>query len=207
MGSNPASQTGSVLLAVRKDQDDPQAWSAFVDRYGPKVYAWCCQWRLQPADAEDVTQEVLAKLVQKLRTSYDPAKGSFRGWLKTLTRHAWSDYLATQRSATVGSGDSDVVERLHSLEARDDLLQALAEVFDLELLAEAQTRVKTQVQPRDWEIFQQLAIEGRSGPDVAREHGMKPSAVLTVRSRVQEKLRQQIQRLEGASPAPPEEAS
>jgi len=87
-------------------------------------------------------------------------------------------------------------ERLDSLEAREDLLTTLAETFDLEVLAEAQARVQLQVSPRDWKIFEALALEGRRGPDVAKELGMTVTAVLMAKSRVQKKLREQIRRLE-----------
>jgi RNA polymerase sigma-70 factor (ECF subfamily) len=191
-------RTGSVLLLLLDNPTDADCWNAFVDRYAPKIYGWCRQWRLQEADAQDVTQEVLARLVRKLRTfTYDPHKGTFRGWLKTLTHHAWCDYLEERGRA---GGGPEGLARLDTLEARQDLLGALAEVFDLELLAEAQARVQLQVSPRDWKIFQELAVEGRPGPAVARELGMTVTAVLMARSRVQKRLRQEIRRLEDASP-------
>jgi RNA polymerase sigma-70 factor (ECF subfamily) len=195
-------RTGSVLLLLLDNPTDADRWNAFVDRYAPKIYGWCRQWRLQEADAQDVTQEVLAQLVRKLRTfTYDPHKGTFRGWLKTLTHHAWCDYLEERRRA---GGGPEGLARLDTLEARQDLLGALAEVFDLELLAEAQARVQLQVSPRDWKIFQELAVAGRPGPAVARELGMTVTAVLMARSRVQKRLRQEIRRLEDASPRAPE---
>jgi RNA polymerase sigma-70 factor (ECF subfamily) len=197
MGSDSTSGTGSSLLTLLRGPS-PQAWNAFVDRYGPKVHGWCRQRGLQEADAENVTQDVLTLLVTKLREfRYDPDKGTFRGWLRTVTRHAWSDYLARQRPALVGSGSPEVVEQLHSLEAREDLLVSLADAFDLDLLAEAQARVQLRVKPRDWKIFHDLAVERRPARAVAEELGMRPSAVLTVRSRVQEQLRREVQRMEG----------
>ena len=94
-------------------------------RYGPHVHAWCRRWHLQEADAQDVTQDVLVKLVTRMRTfSYDRS-GSFRGWLKTVTYHAWCDYLHGQQRAGQGSGDSAVLAVLDSLEAGDDLAQHL----------------------------------------------------------------------------------
>lgn len=52
------------------------------------VYRWCRRWHLQDADAEDVTQAVLAKLTGKMGSfEYDPAR-SFRAWLKTVAHHA-----------------------------------------------------------------------------------------------------------------------
>jgi RNA polymerase sigma factor (sigma-70 family) len=198
MGDASATPTGSVLLMLLGNPTDSGCWNAFVDRYAPKIYGWCRQRGLQEADAEDVTQEVLTQLVQKLRTfSYDQKKGTFRGWLKTLTHHAWCDYLKKGRRAGGNEMNPEVLAVLERLEAPEDLLTALAEVFDLELLAEAQARVQLQVSPRDWKIFQALAIEGKSGPAVARELGMRVTAILMARSRVQKKLRQEIRRLEG----------
>jgi RNA polymerase sigma factor (sigma-70 family) len=197
MGSISSERTGSVLLLILNDPTDPQCWNAFVDRYAPQIYGWCRQKRLQDADAQDVTQEVLTRLVQKLPTfRYDPHKGAFRSWLKTLTQHALCDFLENRRRIGVGVQDPEAVTRLSTLEAREDLLQALAAAFDLEVLAEAEARVRLQVSIRDWKIFQELAVEGQPGSAVAGEMGMTVSAVLMARSRVQKKLRQEVRRLE-----------
>jgi RNA polymerase sigma-70 factor (ECF subfamily) len=205
MPRESTARTGSVLLSLLRDPDDPSAWKVFVERYGPIIYRWCRSWHLQEADAQDVTQNVLIQLVQKLRTfTYDPAKGAFRGWLKTLTYHAWSDYLERQRRGGVGSGNSAVLERLQSIEAREDLQKSLAEAYDLELLAEAEARVQLRVTPRDWKIFCALTREGRSGPTVAQELQMRVTAVLMAKSNVQKKLREEIRRLEGPNSGPVE---
>jgi RNA polymerase sigma-70 factor (ECF subfamily) len=201
MASGTSSGTGSVLLLLLNDPANPQFWAAFVDRYGPKVYGWCRQRGLQEADAQDVTQEVLTQLVQKLRTfTYDPNKGAFRAWLRTLTHHAWCDYLDSRRRAWGDGAGTDAPERLESVEAREDLLTALADAFDLEVLEEARARVRLKVSPRDWLIFQSLAVEGRPGPAVAAELKMSVTAVLMAKSRVLKQLRQEVRRLEGTRP-------
>jgi RNA polymerase sigma-70 factor (ECF subfamily) len=201
MERDDTSRTGSVLFVLLKDPGDPLAWKSFVERYGPKIYGWCRKWRLQEADAQDVTQNVLTKLVQKLGTfAYDPSKGSFRGWLKTVTHHAWRDYVESQERGAQRKDDTEFLQRIESLEARDDLVKSLGEVFDLELLAEAQARVQLRVTPRDWKIFHDLAVEGRPGPAVAKELHMTVTAVLMAKSRVQKKLREEVRHLEEQSP-------
>ena len=68
MDTSPDRRTSATLLArLRDPAADPAAWAAFVRRYGPLVYGWCRRWHLQEADAQDVTQDVLAKLVVRLR--------------------------------------------------------------------------------------------------------------------------------------------
>src|SRR6516164_639122 len=63
--SSVSTTSVSLLSRIRRDPSQPETWNEFVKRYAPKIYRWCRQWRLQEADAEDVTQNVLAKLVNK----------------------------------------------------------------------------------------------------------------------------------------------
>src|ERR1700730_15818103 len=115
----------TLLTQLQQDPSDQADWDEFVDRYGRHIYRWCRQWKLQDADAEDVTQNILMKLTQKLRTfAYDPSR-SFRGWLKTVAHHAWRDFQDSRRSAQHATDDNQVQERMLTLEAREDLIQRL----------------------------------------------------------------------------------
>src|SRR5947209_4371119 len=157
----------TLLTQLRQDPSDQAGWDEFVELYGRHIYRWCRGWKLQDADAEDVTQNILVKLTRKLRAfAYDPSR-SFRGWLKTVTHHAWRDFEDSRRHAQSAAGDSQVQERLLSLEARDDLAQRLEEAFDLELLEMAKVRVRLRVAPHTWEAFQLLAFEGLPVAEVA----------------------------------------
>jgi RNA polymerase sigma factor (sigma-70 family) len=189
--------SASLLGRLSKDPTDQVAWSEFVDRYGAKIYGWCRRWHLQDADAKDVTQAVLATLCIKMRTfSYDPSL-SFRGWLRTLTHHTWSDLVTRRRPSLVagGAGDSDT-GLLESLQARDDLLERLDEQFDYELLEEASARVRVRVEPHTWEAFRLTAIEGMAGAAVAERLRLRVATVFKAKSKVQRMLREQIARLE-----------
>jgi RNA polymerase sigma-70 factor (ECF subfamily) len=89
MADAQASATRATLLArLRRDPTDQAAWGEFVEHYGRHIYRWCRQWQLQDADAEDVTQDILLKLAQKLRDFEYDASRRFRGWLKTVAHHA-----------------------------------------------------------------------------------------------------------------------
>jgi RNA polymerase sigma-70 factor (ECF subfamily) len=175
---------------------DQAAWVQFTERYGRKIYAWCRHWNLSEADAEDVTQNVLLKLTEKMQTfEYDPAR-SFRAWLKTVARHAWSDYWSS-RKAVVATGGSQVLELLQTVEAREDLIGRLEDAFDRELLEEAMARVRMRVTPRTWEAFERTALQGQSGAEVAQAVGMKVATVFVARSKVQKMLQEEMLKLEG----------
>src|SRR5690242_1472726 len=86
MQNSSVPRTSLTLLGrLRKESVDQDAWREFVRRYGPLIYSWCRKWKLQEADAQDVTQAVLVKLAQKMRTFEHDVNGRFRGYLKTLT--------------------------------------------------------------------------------------------------------------------------
>src|ERR1700729_753942 len=110
----------TLLGRLRATPNDPAAWSEFVEWYGRKIYAWCRAWGLQEADAQDVTQEVFVNLSVRMRDFRYGPQGSFRAWLKTITHHAWQDYLAKQRKPGRGRGGDAALDRLAAIEARDD---------------------------------------------------------------------------------------
>ena len=149
------------------------------------------------ADAEDVTQIVLVKLAQKLGSfQYDPSQ-RFRGWLKTITYHALSDYVQARRRPGQGGGGDEVTQVLESLEARDDLVRQLGEEFDRELLEEAMRRVERLVAPHHWQAFRLTALENLSGAEAAQRLGMKVATLFTTKSKVQKLIQEEVRRLEG----------
>jgi RNA polymerase sigma-70 factor (ECF subfamily) len=197
MGGLYDSGTRITLLGrLRRDPTNQAAWGEFVEHYGRKIYGWCRKWCLQEADAQDVTQNVLLKLAQKLREfTYDPSR-SFRAWLKTLTHHAWSDFLESRQRPGLGSGDSQVADVLGSIEARDDLVKHLEAEFDRELLEEAMQRVRLRVAPQTWQAFTLTALEGLSGAEAAERIPMQVAQVFVAKRRVQKMLQEEVAKLE-----------
>jgi RNA polymerase sigma-70 factor (ECF subfamily) len=197
MNHPSAAGTSATLLSIlRQETINQQAWGEFVRRYAPLIYRWCRQWRLQEADAQDVTQTILARLVVILRTFDYDATRSFRAYLKTLTGYALRDFLKERSQPGAGSGDSEVLSQLHSVEARDDLFRHLEAEFDRAVLEEAADRVRRRVEPHTWEAFRLTAFEGLSGAEAATRLGLKVATVFKAKSRVQHLLQQEVARLE-----------
>ena len=193
--STPSTST-TLLRRLRQDPADQAAWVEFVRRYGPEVYRWCRHWRLQEADAEDVTQAVLVRLSARMRTfAHDPAR-SFRAYVRTLARYAWCDFLETSKQPGAGDGGSDVLRLLETVEAGDDLVRRLDEQLDQEVLAEAQARVQQRVEPHTWEAFRLTALEELSGAEAAARLGLKVATVYKAKSKVQQMLQEEVARLD-----------
>jgi RNA polymerase sigma-70 factor (ECF subfamily) len=126
---------------------------------------------------------------------YDPAR-SFRAWLKTVARGAWCDWLETQKRPGQGSGDSQMLEVLTRVEARDDLVRQLEAEYDRELFEAAAVRVRLRVEPHTWEAFRLQALEGLSGAEAAARLGMKVGAAFVAKSKVQKMLQEEVRKLE-----------
>jgi RNA polymerase sigma-70 factor (ECF subfamily) len=185
-----------LLTQLRQDPSDQAGWDEFVERYGRHIYRWCRQWKLQDADAEDVTQNILVKLTQKLRGFvYDPSR-SFRGWLKTVAHHTWRDFEDGRRQAQPAAGDDQGQELLLTLEAREDLARRLEEAFDLELLEAAKVRVRLRVAPHTWEAFRLITLEGLPAAEVAARVRLQVAMVYVAKSKVQKMLQEELGKLE-----------
>jgi len=197
-GPNGSTTSLTLLGRLRSNPGDQEAWNAFVDRYGVKVYSWCRRWSLQDADARDVTQNVMLELARQLRAFEYRTGGSFRAWLKTVAYRAWCDFLsARKRTPPVGGADG-VLEQLQALEAGDDLLRRLEEECEREMFEAAMVRIRPRVQPHTWQAFVLTAIEGKPGAEVAAQLNMKVGTVWVARSKVQKMLQLEVQRLEQA---------
>src|SRR4051794_21665683 len=128
MTNMPLPTTHATLLnKLGQNPNDQAGGEEFVEGYGRHIYRWGRHWKLSDADAEDVTQNILVKLTQKLRAfDYDPAK-SFRGWLKTVAFNAWRDFESSRRHTHVAVGGTQMEEQMLTVKARDDFLVRLNE--------------------------------------------------------------------------------
>lgn len=194
MPPETASATSATLLRRLSNPQDREAWGTFVGRYRDRILAWCRHQGLQEADAEDVTQGLLLAMPAKMADfTYDPARGSFRGWLRTVVRRTVSGYARGQARAR-GTPDPAALEQAAAVE---DLLARLSEAFDLELFEEALQRVRQRVQGPTWDAFRLTALEGRAGKEAAAALGLKVAVVHVYRSRVQAMVRDEVQAMAG----------
>ena len=192
-----SSRTSVTLLGrLRQDPKDQAAWNDFVARYEPKILQWCRGWRLQESDAQDVTQDVLLKLSGLLaKFAYDPSR-SFRGWLKTLTHHAWRDLVDERNRTGIASGDTGHASASsRTSRPPTTLVKHLEEEFRRELMDQAMVRVRTRVEPRTWDAFRLTALEGCSGATAAARLEMNITRVYTAKSEVKRMIREEIRKL------------
>ena len=190
--------TRATLLARLKDIDDGGAWTEFVQLYGPVVYGFARKRGLQDSDAADMVQEVLRSVARNAkRMEYDPKRGTFRGWLYTVTRNKIYNFLSAQKNRARAVGDSANHERLEALPDRSDN-DADADwdrEYQRQLSSKAMDRVKHEFQPATWQAFWGTAVEGKQAVEVGEFLKMSAGAVYVAKSRVLARLRVEVQKL------------
>src|SRR6476646_7225471 len=106
-------ETRASLLLRLPDAADARAWDDFVAVYAPLVYRLARRHGLQPADSDELVQDVLAAVAKAVETwlARDD-RGPFRAWLLRIAKNTAMNALTRQKHKATGSGDSDVARRL-----------------------------------------------------------------------------------------------
>jgi RNA polymerase sigma-70 factor, ECF subfamily len=123
----PATLTSEVsdarLVARCRAGGDDDAWRELVERFSRYVYAIAIQvFRLPEHDAEDVFQEVFARVYERLDSLREDE--AFRPWIAQLTRRVCIDRLRS------GTREQPGEEELAEV-ADEDVLSQLEEAFDV----------------------------------------------------------------------------
>ena len=98
-----------LLLARRAAKADPQAWDEIIARYGDRIYGLALRFAGNPAEAEELTQDVFLKLYSQLHR--------YRGdvpliaWSLRLSRNLCIDHFRHHRQRLQTEVTADEVLR------------------------------------------------------------------------------------------------
>lgn len=186
-------QTRRSLILRIQNGHDSLAWAQFIDIYSPLVYRFARRQGLQDADAADVVQDVFRTVARAIKGfDCDPARGSFRSWLMTVTRSRLCDHLACQKRQASPPGDIKELRQLEQTPARADDEAYWEEEHQKCVFQWAVTRVRPAFQEATWLAFWQTAVEGKSAKEVATSLSMTVGAVYIAKCRVLAKLKETI---------------
>jgi RNA polymerase sigma-70 factor (ECF subfamily) len=147
VGGQDASEqmtTRRVSRAVRRAQaGDFEAFAYLYVRYADDIYSYVCSIVHDSHEAEDLTQQVFAKLIRGIG-KYEEREVPFAAWVVRVARNLAVDHLRRQRSVPVeevraasdGGRDLDNRHRANDLrEALEDLPRDQCEVLVLRHVA------------------------------------------------------------------------
>ena len=193
-GASPGTVSSGLLRDVQEDR--PDAWSRLVRLYAPLVYYWCRQAGLQLSDAEDVTQEVFRAVAARVKTFRRDREGdTFRGWLRTITRHKLGDHFRSARQRPAAAGGTGARLRLEQLAAEEH------DTSDSDAFTPAETRllfqrvlelIGAEFEEKSRRAFTRVVMDGAKPSDVAAELGMSLNAVYLAKSRIMRRVREAL---------------
>jgi len=191
------------LLTRLKNWDDNEGWKRFFDTYWRLIYGTAIKAGLSDAEAQDVVQETVIAVAKKMNEfKYDPALGSFKGWLLTLTKWRISDqYRRRQQKEHVRWESPDETARTSDIESQaDEQGLQLDAVWEAEwqnnLMAAAIDRVKRKVGARQYQLFDLYVIKQWSVDEVAKTLKVSVSQVYQAKSRITPLIRSEVEILE-----------
>jgi RNA polymerase sigma-70 factor (ECF subfamily) len=165
--------------------------------FAPLVYYWCLRAGLQPADAEDVVQEVFRTVARRIADFRRNGHcGAFRAWLRTITRHKIGDFVRSQRRRGECLRDP-TDERLWA----DDPPDSQSTGLDAELPMPEETRllyssvlavVQGEFEEKTWRAFYRVVVDEVPPKSVAEELGMSVNSVYLAKARVLRRVRDEL---------------
>lgn len=195
-----AHTTRITLIMRLRDQADTDAWSQFVDIYGPLLYRYGRRRGLQDADAADLTQDVLREISRCIgRFEYDPSLGRFRDWLFVIARRRLSHLFQLARRHPAGTGDTDVMMALQGVPSAEDEQAIWEEEYRRHLFTWASEQIRGEFREKTWSAFWRTAIGCEKPSDVAHALNMSVGSVYVAKNRVLTKLRKKIATIEDAA--------
>lgn len=187
--------TSLSLLTRIQTADDRQAWDRLVLLYAPLLHGWCRAYDVQPADAEDLVQEVLATVVRELpEFQHNQRTGAFRAWLRSILVNRLRRHWQTREDRPQAAGGSSALVRLNEL--ADDS-SAASRAWDAEhdqfVIARLLESIRADFLPKTWEAFHRQMFGGQRADQVAEELQMPLSSVYVARNRVLSALRREAE--------------
>ncbi len=189
-----APETRESLIARLPDYADHAAWHEFAELYEPLIYGIGRRHGLQPADANDLVQDVFSAVASSIE-SFDPdqSRGKFRSWLFRVARNHSLSKLQRLAKGAHSSGDSRVNQMLNDYVAVDQSQQEFDAALQRRVFRWAARRVRDMVKPQTWEAFSKTAIDGQAPKQVAHEMNIPVGSIYLARSRVMTRLRNMVQ--------------
>lgn len=192
-----STRTTTVLLEGLFDPQNEAVWSEFDRRYRPIVLGFARKLGLSDADAADAAQETMTQFMKEYRAGkYDRQRGRLHSWLIGLAKFRIAMIRRAKSGRRITGGQTVMIDLSDG--------QRLTQVWDDErrrsILRQAmeELRTTTNLAEKTIRAFEMLAVNQMPAAAVAEELEVDIQEVYLAKSRVAQKLRSILERLESA---------
>jgi RNA polymerase sigma factor (sigma-70 family) len=203
LGTDDLLPTRRSLLGRLKNWDDHSSWQRFFDTYWRLIYHVALKAGLTEIEAEEVVQETVISVAKGMKDfRYDPARGSFKGWLLQLT--GWRITNQFHKRNRGASPPPDCLEAQAGAENGNfpaetgvppDLERLWEAEWEQNLFSTALGKVRRQINPKHFQIFDLCVTQQKSVKEVRQFLGVSTMEVYLSRHRVSRLVQQEVKRL------------
>lgn len=196
-------KTRKSLIARLDNWEDQKTWDEFYQTYWRLIYSVAIRAGLRPEEAFDCVQETILSIAkQSKKKLYDPEQGSFKTWLMNMTRWRINDQFRKRKKDTAMTGGywdderkTAVIDRIE--DPNGDVLERLWDVEWKKGIADAAlSRVKAQVSPKQYQIFDYYVIRQWDAGKVQDKLNVSMAQVYLAKHRVGAVLKKELAKLE-----------
>jgi RNA polymerase sigma-70 factor (ECF subfamily) len=185
----------SLLLRLR-NAEDAEAWERFFELYSGTILAFARARGCAPHEANDVLQETMVYLLRIMPSfEYDPAKGTFRGYLFRVVDGRVKDAYRRKRHECELEEERDALRLLIDRPDEDGIEAAQWEwdrIWNQNLLLQAIEGVRKRVTASTYAAFERCVIREESGTEVAKDLNVSRDAVYKSCARFMALLRKEV---------------
>jgi RNA polymerase sigma factor (sigma-70 family) len=199
--------TRRSLLSRLRNWDDQESWRDFFDTYGRFIYRIARKTGLSDAEAQDVVQDTLVAVAKQMPGfQYNPAIGSFKGWLHQVTRRRVVDHFR-RRHPDAAAEDSENFRK--DLEQYPDPAGSAAfemlweQEWQWHLLHTAKQRVKRRTSPKQFQLFDLYVVKRWPIKTIMSTLGVSAPQIYMAKLRISKMIRAEIKHLQDNQKAVP----
>jgi RNA polymerase sigma-70 factor (ECF subfamily) len=197
LDSIPTRQSLLIRLKVIENQE---SWHEFFETYWSLIYNTATRAGLNDAEAQDVVQETVICVVKSMpKFEYDPRIGSFKAWLRKLTRWRTADHIRRRKAAPIPMANFDV-DLTDIMEIPDESDATFDANWDEEwrkaVVDAAVAKTKTRVDEKQFQIFDLCALQGWPIEKVASTLRISRARVYVSKHRVGKVFEQELRSID-----------
>ncbi len=193
--------TRYTLLSRLRNWEDDASWKDFFDTYSRLIYSVARKSGLTDVEAQEVVQETVisvAKHIHKFRR--DRKLGSFKGWLRNITRWRIADQLR-KRARLAPAADLSDASELAPPEFLPELSDQGTELrweeeWHANLLKAAIARVKPRVREEHFQIFDLQVLRQWPVSRITSTLGVSAAQVYLAKFRVAALIKKEVRTLQ-----------
>lgn len=181
--------TRLTLLDRVREADTDDSWREFLAVYEGLVFDWLRKQNVSAEDAEDIRQEVMATVFEKIGSfEHNGRAGAFRNWLRKITAHRLRRTWRTQKGQGVTTNLAELAEELADDRSRLTLIWDAA--HNRYVVQHLLQTISRRFSETSITAFQRVVLREEPAQQVADSLGMSLGAVRVAQHRVLRALKE-----------------